>query len=53
MYSLTREMVDWNRRMLNIPAEKMKGGRPLDIPLNELALAIIEHEWRDGSDLTD
>jgi len=30
MYSLAREMVDWNRRKLNLPTSK--NGEPLRIP---------------------
>jgi integrase len=48
MYGLTWSMIDWNGRMLNIPADKMKGGRPLHIPLNELALAALRTVYQRG-----
>ena len=35
-YSLTREMVDWKGRMLNIP--RTKNEEPLHVPLNDAAL---------------
>ena len=41
MYAVTFEMVNWNGRMLHIPADKMKSGRPLHIPLNQAALGAL------------
>jgi len=48
MYGQTWSMIDWSGRMLNIPADKMKGGRPLHIPLNELALAALRTVYQRG-----
>jgi integrase len=38
-YNLTREMIDWQARMLHIP--RTKNEEPLHFPLNETALAAL------------
>lgn len=48
MYGITWEMVDFNGRMLHIPADKMKGGKPLHIPLNQAALAALNVLYQRG-----
>ena len=34
--------IDLDQRLWTIPAARMKGGRPHDVPLSELALALLE-----------
>lgn len=35
------EWIDMDRRVAQIPASKMKPGRPLRVPLNDLAMAVL------------
>jgi integrase len=46
MYGLTWSMVDWDRRMLNIPTSK--NGEALHIPLNNAAMAALRTVFQRG-----
>jgi hypothetical protein len=45
LYGLTWEMVDWSRRMLNIPTSK--NGEAIHIPLNNAAMADLKSALPD------
>lgn len=49
----TWDEIDRETRTWNIPAERMKGGKPHRVPLSESALVVLDdaEHLRDGSDL--